>query len=347
MRQTSKALTGGALAVIWLASGQPAFGAPPPARDLLDLIRTNLTGVSPEEFNSRASTALLQAFQARLLAPGESAQPESDVPAVADKRVLPGPCLAVRVGQTSLGLAPQLAAALADTNLTRGSLGLVLDLRFASGTDYQAAARVADLFVADETELLRWGDQTARSQAKKPAWDRPVMVLVNSRTRGAAEALAAVLRSQGLALVVGSATAGEAAVFRDLPLPSGETLRLAAGPVRAGDLTLDRQGLKPDIEVRVPPDQELAYLADPFTPVRGRTSGDMAAAGTNTVVSSIRVRRRVNEAELVRSRQGPEPPADGPPAPAEPASPPVIHDPSLARAVDLLKGMALLPGRQP
>lgn len=329
-----------------LAAGHPATAAPP-ARDLLEVIRTNLAGLPSGEFESRASAALLGAFQARLQAPGEGHPPEDATPAITDRRVLPGPCLLVRLGQATLGLAPQLAAVLADTNLTHGALGLVLDLRFASGTDYPAAAQVADLFMAGETELLRWGDQTVRSRAKKPAWDRPVLVLVNGRTRGTAEALAAMLRAQGIALVVGGTTAGEAAVFREIPLPSGEILRLAAGPVHCGELTLDHRGLRPDLEVRVPPEQELAYLADPFTPVRGRTGPESAAGtGTNTVVGSVRVRRRVNEAELVRSRQGGDAAETRPPTP-DPAPAPVLQDPVLARAVDLLKAMALLPAQKP
>ena len=99
--------------------------------------------------------------------------------------------------------------------------GLVLDLRYTSGKDYEAAAAVADLFVSKERPLLNWGKGIVRSSSKTDAIEVPVAVLVNGQTAGAAEALAAVLREAGSGLVLGSRTAGQAMIAEEFPLKNG------------------------------------------------------------------------------------------------------------------------------
>src|SRR5438094_371899 len=83
-------------------------------------------------------------------------------------------------------------------------------VRIAGGDDYAAAVAAADLFVNKERPLLDWGNGMVRSKEKADAITVPVAVLVNRRTAGAAEAVAAVLRQTGAGLVLGSKTAGQA-----------------------------------------------------------------------------------------------------------------------------------------
>src|SRR6185503_15236598 len=93
---------------------------------------------------------------------------------------------------------------------TNSLTGLVLDLRYAGGFDYSAAAATADLFVNAARPLLNWGNGVVSSQEKTNAIQVPVAVLVNGRTAGAAEALAAALRETGSGLILGGKTAGQA-----------------------------------------------------------------------------------------------------------------------------------------
>ena len=86
--------------------------------------------------------------------------------------------------------------------------GLILDLRFAAGTDYRAAATAADCFLNSEQLLLDWGTGSARATLKSNAITVPVAVLVNSETSAAAEALAAALRECSIGLILGATTAG-------------------------------------------------------------------------------------------------------------------------------------------
>lgn len=320
---------GGALRVVASNSGEAAV---PPLGDLLKAIRENVR--DPASAEAVAAKALLEGVQGVVLGPDDPGEPPSDAPAVVRKERLEAGPLYVRVGQVSLGLAPQLAAILRDTNLVAAANGLVLDLRFATGAEYGAAASAADLLAQPGVPLIDWGNGTAVAGGKAQPWELPVAVLVNRETRGAAEALAAAIRSAHAGLVIGTPTAGKAAIFRDVPLPGGLRLRLASSPVRVGDgKVIGPEGVQPDIAVRTVASNERIFLEDPFA-VIGAKSGSEAGAITNTVT----VRRRVTEADLVRQRRGE---TNAAPAPA-PDTAKVIRDPVLARAVDLLRGLAAL-----
>ena len=106
-------------------------------------------------------------------------------------------------------------------------------------------------------------------------------------------------------------------------------------------------GVVPDIAVNVRPEVERGYLADPFITINAAPSSPGA---TNQIVSSIRVRKKLTEADLVKAKQegrsieaalngATNPPA----AVAEP--PKVVRDPVLARALDLLKGLSVIRAR--
>jgi hypothetical protein len=68
-----------------------------------------------------------------------------------------------------------------------------------------------------------------------------IVVLTNRETRGAAEALAASLKAHG-ALVMGEATEGRAAIFREVPLGSGGMLRYATAHVYQCEGRAERPG---------------------------------------------------------------------------------------------------------
>ena len=63
----------------------------------------------------------------------------------------------LQVRSVAAGLADEVATICQAMDTTNKLKGIVLDLRFAEGDDYAAAVTVANLFVADEQELLDWG----------------------------------------------------------------------------------------------------------------------------------------------------------------------------------------------
>ena len=74
-----------------------------------------------------------------------------------------------RVARLAAGLAEELSSAYNQLSSTNKPKGLILDLRFAGGKDYAAAAAVADLFLPTERPLLDWGTGTARATGKSAA----------------------------------------------------------------------------------------------------------------------------------------------------------------------------------
>ena len=171
-------------------------------------------------------------------------------------------------------------------------------------------------------------------------------MLVNAQTTGAAEALAGMLRHGGAALLIGTNTAGQASIAKEFALQSGQRVRVAIAPVKvAGGAELPLTGLKPDIGVEVNPEDELAWQENAYKILprmaRAGTTNELNLAGTNRPA-----RRRINEAELVRmTREGI--PLDSeatnlPARKAEQSAAPSVSDPALARALDLLKGLAVV-----
>ena len=262
-----------------------------------------------------------------------------------------------RIDRVEGSLAEQLRAAydgLARTNKSKIK-GVILDLRFAAGNNYGAAAAAADCFLNSEQPLLEWGTGSARATKKTNAIAAPVAILVNSQTAGAAESLAAALREAEIGLILGGTTAGQANIFKEFSLGNGEKLRIATAQIKLGNGTVLARGLKPDIAVETSLADERAYLEDPYrilhppAPAKNDSSTTSNRASTNQPAH-----RPTNEAELVRERRAGETLDDDSDemspqiiaAPEEPA-PPVIADTALARALDLLKGLAVIQQSHP
>jgi hypothetical protein len=324
---------------LFLASLLSAVAGPgslPPPDRLLPQLRSRL-GLATNEFDRAASLALIEKFGGTLVDPTAEPAPPEAGEVLAGKRRFEGDILYLRVGQVSSGLAPQLRAALEDGEWTRNAVGLVLDLRFAWGNSFEAAGQAGILFSGAAGDILDWGAGRTTVDGTASVWRKPVAVLVNGETRGAAGALAAVLRREASAILVGRATGGDLAVVEEFDLDGGGRIRLPLAAVRLGDgSVLPRGGLEPDILVRGSTGEDRLHLEDPFaTPVRG--SGNPGESKPVDPASSPR--RRINEADLVRAQRDGLLPGD---AKTEVKASPVVRDPALARGLDVLRGLAIL-----
>jgi len=214
--------------------------------------------------------------------------------------VLDNAVLCVRASRVPDNVNDQIRAAALPAHLA----GTVLDLRFAD----DAATNAADYFIQRKS---------------------PLVVLVNSRTRGPAATLATQLRAAAAALLIGS--------------------------------TNSPAELSPDILVAVSADDEQKFQDNPFF-VTASPFGSLSATNLLAFVD------HTSEAELVRKHiKDGEEDGSGPEPAAEPlaasrikerapngggatedssahAEPPhaVVRDPALARAMDLLKALAAL-----
>jgi len=330
--------------VLLLAGQLPLTAAttnPADFTQVRELIRANLPEVTEAELNQNALAGLLQAFRGkvRLLdAASSGSAPQTNL---AKSMVLDSGVAYLRVENVAAGLATEVTAQYHAMSATNRLKGVVLDLRFAGGDDYAAAAAVADLFVTAEQPLLDWGHGLVKSTSKTNALAGPVAVLINDETTGAPEALAALLRATGTGLLLGNPTRGAAMTAKDFALPNGQLLRIAAAPVKLGDETaLPTSGVKPDIQVAVKLADERMFLEDPYAlPGKSMTGTNSATAGTNRVTHRV----RTTEADLVRARrEGLNFDAEQPMQRESETEKPVLRDPALARAVDLLKGLAVV-----
>jgi hypothetical protein len=370
-------LLAGLLAALAGPSAAPAAtNQAPDFQEIYSLIRAHAAGVSDAELNRAAVQGLVNALSPKvsLSSNNTPTKPPVEIPLLGPPAVFEDDIACLRVRRVGDGLAAAVRSACQRLSSTNRLSGLVLDLRYADGTDYAAAVAVADLFVTKSAPLLNWGDGMVNSHEKTDAIRLPVVVLVNHETARAAEALAALVRQTGTGLVLGNPTAGQAMVMQDFPLKDGEHLRIATVPVTLGNgSTLSAQGIKPDISVSVSPENERTYYADAFAVLPAASSPDgTAAAGTSptNTVSLAPHRGRLNEAELVRQhKQGPvqnassssparmseaelvrehkqgidpDGDADEAPAPQPEVAAPMVNDPVLARALDLLKGLAVI-----
>jgi len=249
----------------------------------------------------------------------------------------------LRVTRIGAGLPGDLTAAGRALTGTNRIAGAILDLRFAGGDDYGAAETTAKWF-------------TDKSASRPFAG--PLAILVNDKTRGAAETLAAALRAKDAGLIIGNRTAGEAMTFKEFVLKDGERLLIASTPAKIDGKAIPADGLKPDIAVAVNAVDERSFWENPYTTL---------ATGTNLVGTSasnfLPLVDRTSEADLVRLQQQSLKRLESPngavlarPADenddgdksvsARTARPPrlVLRDPVLVRAVDLVKGLSVMRG---
>lgn len=313
--------------------------AVPDFKQVYDLLRSNLGGESEKQLNAAAVEGLLKELHGRAMIVGGSAETTAP-PGGRDlikSAILEKDVAYLRVGRVAANLENQLDAAYHRLAATNKIAGVALDLRFADGDNYAAAVATAGLFSAKKTPSLKWDNTVETSHPSKEPIPGPLMVLVNGGTCGAAEALAAALREAEAGLIIGNPTAGLALAMRDFPLKNGETLRIAINPVTLGNGAAISRVL-PDITVPVSQEDERTYLKNPYA-MLGRNENPLFL-GTNDISAFV---DHTTEADLVREKlkDGEDTGATAPPA-HKAAQRPVIQDPALARALDLIKGLAIV-----
>ena len=319
-----------------MAMASPAFAAQPaiPLQELLDLLKTNLPGVSVTDLDQLTTDGLLRQLGGRVrlarqpVSPGATNQPTIATNALHDREIGH-----IRIGRVDEELPEALSSSWQQLVSSNRVAALVVDLRNASGESLAAAAKTADLFLNHEKAIFKAGEQTFSATKSEKDISVPIAILVNGQTRGAAEALAGALRVGRSALVFGSRTAGEVRNFQGHKLPSGAQVEIASGWIEfPNGQTIRETGLEPDLVLEVAPELEKSYLENPFWATVDHTQAIDGARGSNTVS-----RRLINEAELVRRQRGeqltPDPGQD--PLPSKP----VVADPVLARGLDFLKGV--------
>jgi hypothetical protein len=202
--------------------------------------------------------------------------------ALAKAILLENDVMYLRVSEVGKTLTAEIQSAQNDLATTNKIAGTILDLRFADGDDLDSAKAAENLFASQKL---------------------PLAILVNGETRGAAENLAADLRTARTGLIFGGSTE-----------------------------------IKADITVTVKTEDEKKFFENPYASLSQSETNSSAA--TNDFATFI---DHTSEADLVRAKikdgdEDENSAAAARPAPAKP----VIRDPVLARAVDLIQGLAVV-----
>jgi carboxyl-terminal processing protease len=217
--------------------------------------------------------------------------------------------------------------------------GVVLDLRNNPGGLLDQAVSVSDDFL-DKGEIVstrgRRSDDAQRFNAKPGDIlnGLPMVVIVNGGSASASEIVAGALQDHRRAILLGTKTFGKGSVQTIIPLGGQGAIRLTtARYYTPSGRSIQAQGIEPDIVV------EPARIEKVDQP-RGRREADLRGALRN---------------DQQRQQQGAQPPGAQPPG-AQPPSPApgpspegeveplTIDSPGdyqLARAFDLLRGLAL------
>ena len=269
-------------------------------KDFLRVLRENY--IKPDALSeAELSRAAIQGIIERL-APGASLRPATGAGAVEASpfrsEIINGSAGYLRVGSLQAENLAALDAALAD--IAAKKIGaVILDLRATpAGSEFAQAAEVCKRFCPKGKVLFTVKKPTVKEEQiltskEDPKFTRLLVTLVDSDTAGAAEIIAAVLRTHAKALVIGQRTRGEAVEFSDIALPSGKLLRVAVAEAALPDATpVFPGGVKPDLAVEISQEMTREVLQ------QGLESG-VAALVEETE------RDKMNEAALV-GRRNPE-----------------------------------------
>lgn len=282
--------------------------------------------------------ATLAGFLERL-GPGVQLLP-SAVPPATPAGAFQAEILDDRIGYLRLGSLDAVNIAEMDAaleNFKSNKLGgVILDLRAtAFGGDFEQAAEVAKRFSPKGKMLFTVKRPSAKQERiytsnQDPVFRGLMAVVVDDRTGGAAEVLAAALRARARAMIVGEQTAGQAVEYTDLPLPGGQVLRVAVAEVTFPDqAAIYPDGLKPDVSVEMSDEEIAAALEAGRAQGMGRLVFETERARMNEAALVARTNPEIDALEEAL-RQDPESRRKG-----------SLRDVMLQRAVDLLTTLAI------
>lgn len=198
---------------------------------------------------------------------------------IREARVLPGGIGYIRVKDFKDNTARDMREHL-NAFKQEGMKALVLDLRWNPGGLLSASQEVCDLFLP-KNSLVTYTKGRERADGGDNAQNMelytehnpvlpdsfPMIVLVNGETASSSEIVTGALQFHERALVVGEKTFGKGSVQTIIPLkrPAQSALRLTTALYYTpSDVTIDHQGILPDVEVAMSESEERALINQLF-----------------------------------------------------------------------------------
>ena len=208
-----------------------------------------------------------------------------ELPSVAAASLRPGYGY-LRISEFTDATANEVVAAVGRLRAAAGGRlrGLIVDLRNNPGGVLEAAGAVADDFLDAGTIVSADGRMSeARFRIAATSGDiaagAPIVVLVNGGSASAAEIVAAALRQNGRATLMGRRTYGKGTVQTIMPLSNGQALKLTTSRYYTPNgASINGLGINPDIVlsgVELPP---AAFDATDSASTLGQRDAQIAAA---------------------------------------------------------------------
>lgn len=229
----------------------------------------------------------------------------------------------IRISQFQEQTGTELAEALKGLEKEKSS-SLILDLRNNPGGLLNVAVEVAGEFIQPGKIVVsikgRNGEKGEYiTDAMRPYYDIPMIVLVNEGSASASEIVAGAMQDMGRAIILGTQTFGKGSVQTVIPLSDGSALRLTTAKYYTPKgKSIQNTGIAPDIIVKV-------KGAKTYTTVREK---DLERHLTNE-------QKKDEDIEKRRPEEG---------VSAEIADKEEKEDIQLQRAIDVLKGWRVFKG---
>ena len=157
--------------------------------EVFNVIRTNVSDVSETELRQNSAMGLIKEMGTRVQIVTTNAEPADQSPdAITRRSVYENQFGYIRIRSVDDRLPSDFRQSLTQLIQSNKLNGVILDLRYAEGASYEAAAEVADQFVDGGRPLLGLGPKRISSTAQSPTVRLPLAILVNGETRAGAEA---------------------------------------------------------------------------------------------------------------------------------------------------------------
>lgn len=160
-----------------------------------------------------------------------------------------------RFGEDTADLARKAAVDLK----SRQVKGIIVDVRNNGGGLLDSAVKIAGLWLDNKVvveERVNGKTETALKTGTNPILaDIPTKLLINEGSASASEILAGALHDHGVATLIGEKTFGKGSVQELIDLPDGAQLKITVAHwYTPNGVNVDKEGIKPDIEVGLSPE---------------------------------------------------------------------------------------------